>query len=206
MEARRDASSPEGQQLPASPALHRAILPYPAHLESAVVTRDAAALRIRPIRPGDASMEAAFVGALSDETRYRRFFSGARELTPEAIARFTQVDYDREMALVALHSSPGGRESIVAVARYVREPDPLTAEFAVVVADAWQGRGLGTLLMDRLERCAGDAGIGTLRGIILASNAPMLALMRARHYNLRPASGDPTLFDASIPLSRKDGP
>ena len=194
MEARRDSRPVDG---PGSPSA-AGTPPYPAHLDRAASLRDATAVRIRPIRPEDASMEQDFVGALSGESRYRRFFSTARELTPEAIARFTRIDYDREMALVAVQAPPGAAPSIVGVTRYVRESVGRSAEFALVVADAWQRRGLGTLLMARLEECALDAGVRLLTGVVLASNVPMLALMRARHYDLRPAPGDHTLVEVSL--------
>ena len=84
-----------------------------------------------------------------------------------------------------------------------REPDPATAEFAIVVADLWQGKGLGVILMDRLERCAAEAGIRNLTGLILASNAPMLHLMRERGYVIESVRGDASVVQASLALPRK---
>lgn len=182
---------------------HLAIHPYPSHLEHAGTLHDGTPIRLRPIRPEDAAMEAAFIGALSDESRYRRFLSVSPQVSPEIIARFTQVDYDRDMALVAVHGEGPGAQ-IVAVARYVRGPDPEIAEFAIVVADGWQGRGLGSLLMQQLEQCAHEAGVRHLDGLVLASNTPMLALMRARRYDCRSIPGDSTVIEASTPLPRKD--
>ncbi len=182
---------------------HLAIHPYPIHLEYLEVLRDATPVRVRPIRPEDAVMETDFIEGLSDETRYRRFLMASRHVSAAAIARFTQVDYDRDMALVAVGARPGAAESIVGVARYVREPDPATAEFAIVVADLWQGKGLGVILMDRLERCAAEAGIRNLTGLILASNAPMLHLMRERGYVIESVRGDASVIQASLALPRK---
>ena len=112
-------------------------------------------------------MERAFVAALSDESRYRRFMQHLSALTPQMLARFTQVDYDRELALIAIEGTPG-REAIVGVARYVANPDQESAEFAVTVADAWHGRGLGSALMHMLIARAKKRGFLRLIGIVLA--------------------------------------
>jgi acetyltransferase len=170
---------------------HLAIHPFPVHLESPEILSDGTRIRLRPIRPEDAVMETAFITELSDESRYRRFLSLIRHVTPEMIARFTQIDYDREMALIAVPEMPDGKESIVAVGRYVRDPDPTSAEFAIVVADQWHGRGLAKRLMHRLMVCARNAGVRELHGLILASNDPMLALMRSLGFTIKPAPDDP---------------
>jgi acetyltransferase len=166
-----------------------AIHPYPAELETSLTTRDGRKLRVRPIRPEDAAAEQAFVSGLSEETRYRRFMHHLHELTPQMLARFTQVDYDRELALVALAATPQG-ENIVGVARYVTTPDAETAEFAVVVADELQGKGTGHGLMRLLVNAARKRGLKRLIGYVLAVNAPMLKLMAAMGFELRPDPGD----------------
>jgi acetyltransferase len=163
---------------------HLAIHPYPVELETTVTLRDGTPLRVRPIRPEDAAAERAFVAGLSDETRYRRFMYHLHELTPEMLARFTQVDYDRELALIALDGKARD-EKIVGVARYVANPDGESAEFAVVVADAWQGRGMGWALMRKLIASAKHRGFRRLLGAVLGINAPMLALMRALGFRLQ---------------------
>ena len=104
---------------------HMAIHPYPVELEGTITLRDGTVLALRPVRPEDAEIERAFVAGLSEETRYYRFFYRLHELTPAMIGRFTQVDYDRELALLALTDdaqSPGG-QSIVGIARYIANPD-----------------------------------------------------------------------------------
>jgi len=166
-----------------------AIHPYPAELETTLTTRDGRKLRVRPIRPEDAAAEQAFVSGLSEETRYRRFMHHLHELTPQMLARFTQVDYDRELALVALAATPQG-ENIVGVARYVTTPDAETAEFAVVVADELQGKGTGHGLMRLLVNAARKRGLKRLIGYVLAVNAPMLKLMAAMGFEVRPDPGD----------------
>lgn len=191
---------------PARDALwsHLAIHPYPAHLERAAALRDGTQVRLRAIRPEDGAAEAAFIAGLSDESRYRRFLSASRQDSAESVARFTNVDYDRDLALVAATPAPG--EAIVGVARYVREADPARAEFAVVVADAWQARGVASLLMAELEARAREAGIERLAGIVLAGNRPMLDLMRRRGYRSSPVADDPSLLEFTLVLQRKEHP
>ncbi len=122
-------------------------------------------------------MERAFVHGLSEKSRYFRFFYQLHELTPAMLARFTQVDYDREMALVAVDETDAA-PAIVGVARYIIIGDRNRAEFAVVVADAWQGRGLARMLMTRLVDCARSRGLEHLEGAVLRSNARMLKFTR----------------------------
>ncbi len=154
---------------------HMAIHPYPIELVSDATLRDGTVLHIRPIRPEDAERERAFVLGLSDETRYFRFFYRLHDLTPAMLARFTQVDYDREMALVAVDDGGAAKSqtAIVGVARYTTNPDGESAEFAVVVGDAWQSRGVGRLLMQRLIECAKRNGLTRLEGVVLRANAGM---------------------------------
>ena len=119
---------------------------YPRHLVSQWVAPDGTVVAIRPIRPDDADIERAFVAALSPEARYLRFMTTVKELTPAMLARLTQIDYDREMALIAVVCT-GISEVQVGVARYVTDEGGLSCEFAVVVAEQWQGCGLGRHLM-----------------------------------------------------------
>jgi acetyltransferase len=98
-----------------------------------------------------------------------------KELTPEMLARFTQIDYDCEMALVALIDD-GGRERQIAVVRYITNADRRSAEFAIVVAEPWQGQGLGRHLMLQLIGIARAHGLDSLEAQVLAANPPMLEL------------------------------
>jgi acetyltransferase len=152
---------------------HLSIHPYPIEMVADVTLPDGTPLHVRPIRPEDAELERAFVHGLSEQTRYFRFFYQLHELTPAMLARFTQVDYDRELALVAVHESEGVR-TIIGVARYIMSPVPTEAEFAVVVSDAWHGRGVARMLMTRLIACAREAGLTRLEGTVLRDNHNML--------------------------------
>jgi len=179
---------------------HMAIHPYPAELETTLTLKSGRSMRVRPIRPEDAVAERAFVAGLSDETRYRRFMHHLHELTPQMLARFTQVDYDRELALVALEGKRP--EKIVAVARYVANPDAESAEFAIVVADALQGHGLGRALMRLLIACARRRGFRRLVGGVLATNAPMLAMIGGLGFVSTP---DPSDREQMISTLELDG-
>jgi acetyltransferase len=108
-----------------------------------------------------------------------------RHLSPELLARFTQLDYDRELALVALHE-----EAFIAVGRYAPNPDGETAEFALVVADAWQGKGLGRALLERLASAARAAGYRALYGVILRANHEMLDLAARLGFKEEEREGD----------------
>ena len=152
---------------------HMAIHPYPVELEEDLTLPDGRRVRLRPMRPEDAALEHEFVESLSAQSRYQRFMQHLPRLTPHMLARFTQLDYDRELALVALH---GGK--FIGVGRYAPNPDGETAEFALTVADAWQGKGLGRALLERLCRLARDAGYRALYGYILPGNAAMSDLAR----------------------------
>jgi acetyltransferase len=150
---------------------HMAIRPYPAELEDTLELRDGTRIAVRPMRPDDAERESAFVASLSERSRYQRFMQHMAALPPQLLARFTQLDYDRELALVALHE---GR--FIAVGRYAPNADGETAEFALVVADDWQGKGIGRQLLERLCVAARAAGYRALYGEILSANHAMLDL------------------------------
>jgi acetyltransferase len=174
----------------AAPYAHMAIAPYPAHLATTLEVPGGPPLDLRPIRPEDAALECEFVAGLSPETRRLRFRSAIRSLTPAMLARFTQVDYDREMALVAIERRDG-REREIGVARYIRLPDRRTCEFAIVIADAWQRRGLGLRIMRRLVEVARGAGAEVMVGYVLASNVAMLRVCRELGFAIERDPGEP---------------
>jgi len=141
------------------------------------------AVLLRPITPADAEAEQAFVGALSLDSRHKRFHAGLRQLPPDLLRLFTDVDQHDHVALVA--QAEDGR--LVADARYVRSAEqPDEAEFAIAVADDWQSLGLGRALMTRLAAHARRAGLFALYGDVLVQNRRMLVLMRGLGAASRP--------------------
>jgi acetyltransferase len=167
--------------------------PYPAHLVQKVLLRDGSQVTIRPIRADDGELEQQFVRELSAESRYFRFMDAVRELSPRMVAHFTRIDYDRHMALIAT-ADRDGREIEVAVARYVAPENSERCELAVVVADAWQRRGLGRRLLETLMAAARAAGIRVMYGDVLAGNRGMLRLMEGLGYSARFNPQDPRLM------------
>lgn len=143
------------------------------------------ALRLRPITAADAGAEQAFFRGLSLDSRHKRFHVGLRELSPGLLRLMTEVDQQLHLAWVAEALEPGW--PVVADARYVREvASPERAEFALAVADAWQGRGLGRRLIAHLAAHARAQGVQQLYGDVLADNRRMLALMRDQGGRLLP--------------------
>lgn len=133
-------------------------------------------LTIRALQPEHADLEVRFGLALSPQSRYERFLGGGVKFTPELLARLVNVDLSRDAALIATVAFDGA-ETPVAVGRYALGDDGV-AEIAVTVADAWQGCGLGRLLLDRVIDAARRNGVRSLTGDVLATNTRMLALAR----------------------------
>jgi RimJ/RimL family protein N-acetyltransferase len=146
------------------------------------VADDGTVITIRPIRAADLDLEQEFVSNLSAETGYQRLMS-ARRPSLDELKRFTDIDYEREMALIAT-TSVRGRERQVGVARYVKESSPGDAELAIVLSDDWQGRGLGTRLLKSLLIAAKSRGVRRLVGTTLSVNSGMLALGRKLGFKL----------------------
>ncbi|WP_311220814.1 MULTISPECIES: bifunctional acetate--CoA ligase family protein/GNAT family N-acetyltransferase [unclassified Acidovorax] len=172
---------------------HLAILPYPARYEQIWPMRGGGEFLVRPIRPDDAQMLQTLVKGMSPESRYFRFISQLAELPASMLARFTLIDYDREMALVAVYRerSVGDtgdvveKERVVGVSRYVTNPDQSSCEFALVVADDFNGRGLGSRLMLSIMDVARDRGLAEINGLVLANNPSMLKLMRRLGFEVK---------------------
>jgi acetyltransferase len=172
---------------------HMAIHPYPAHLVRQVQMPDGVTLTIRPIRPEDAEIEREFVRNLSPQSRYFRFMQAVSELTQAMLVRFTQIDYDREMALIAVKDNDDGTETQVAVARYTVNPDKDSCDFALTVADDWQGRGIGSRLMRELMEVARSRGLDVIEGEVLGDNHNMLSLMERLEFGIRTDPDDSSL-------------
>ena len=168
---------------------HMAIHPYPAHLVTHWQLPSGNDVLIRPIRPEDAELTQGFVKSLSEETKYFRFMDSLSELSPVELARLTQIDYTREMALLAL-TELDGREVELGVARYAINPDGETCEFALVVNDQWQKQGIGHKLMDVLMDVARGRGLKVMEGEVLKTNRPMLKLVEALGFRVEPHPED----------------
>jgi len=152
---------------------------------------------LRALRPEDRDIEAAFVSGLSPDSRYNRLLGGAITITHEYIERLVNVDYSRDMALAA--TAMLGAETLIGVARYVLDADDESAEFAIVVADAWQGRGIGKRLLAKLIELARRRGVKRLYGDILGMNRPMLEFVRKLGFTLT-RHEDPSLTRATLEL------
>jgi len=173
-----------------------AIAPYPSELVEDW-SDGSESFVIRPIRPEDAEQHGAFFHRLPPlDIRYR-FFSTMREMSQEQMARLTQVDYDREMAFIAVRETTG---DTVGVARLVREPDGRSGEFAVIVQPDVKGHGLASHLMQRLIDWARQCGMTTVIGQVLAENHPMLAFVRHLGFTVRRMPEEPDVIEARLDL------
>lgn len=153
-----------------------AIRPYPKELEETVMSKDGRTLRLRPVRPEDEpAFHLGFTKLTSEEIQLR-FFTPLKTLTHVMAARFTQIDYDREMALVLADDSASGDGEIFGVARLAADPDNERAEYAIIVRHDMTGQGLGRMMMERLIDYARRHGIGELYGEVLRKNTAMLSL------------------------------
>jgi GNAT superfamily N-acetyltransferase len=157
---------------------------YPAELIDVVWLPGGRRVVIRPVLPQDQELTTAFFAELPAPARYDRFMSPMRHLPPELVKRFTNIDYADHLALVA-EVFEDGRETVVAEARYVRGADPSVAEFAVSVADAWQGQGLASRLLGKLISRAATAGVQRMIGGTLATNGKMLHLARKAGFTVK---------------------
>lgn len=154
---------------------------------------------LRPIAATDAAAEQAFFSALSLDSRHKRFHVGLRELSPTLLKLLTEVDQSEHVAWVVEAVEPG--HPVIADARYVHEIErPERAEFALAVADDWQGRGLGRRLIAQLAAHARQHGVRHLYGDILADNRRMLALMRDQGARLTSHPDGPQLVRAVLDL------
>ena len=174
---------------------------YPGHLVEDWQLADGTRVRIRPIRADDLEMHTAFVAGLSNETGYHRLLS-PRKPQPDELWRMTHIDYDRELALIAT-TQVDGAEQQMGVVRYVRGDTPETAhtaEFAIVIADAWQHHGLPLKLMRKLIDAAAQAGVKQFADITLYDNVGMLALARKLGFKVQRDPGNPNVTRLRLTL------
>ena len=162
---------------------------------------DGTRVQIRPIRPADAEIEQQFIRLLSSTSRYQRFFHRLKELSPQLLYQFTHVDYSRDMALIATLGEPPD-ETQIGVARFVRSDDQTRAEFAVVVADEWQGQGIATALLSQLFEAAEHSGIKRIEGAVLRDNQNMQKLMAGLGFCITPDPNDVGVLQVYKEISR----
>ncbi|MCF8062282.1 MAG: bifunctional acetate--CoA ligase family protein/GNAT family N-acetyltransferase [Deltaproteobacteria bacterium] len=184
---------------PVSSPHHLVISPYPDQYEYRETTAKGLEIFIRPIKPEDAPLLLDLFGHLSRESVYNRFFSPLKTLSHDMLVRFSQIDYDREIAMVALDSEEENR--ILGVARIILGPDKDRGEFAIAVGDPWQGMGVGSRLLQHALRIAGDWGVRTVYGKVLAENRRMVQLARKGGFHVkRDGSGE---YAITVDLDQK---
>ena len=155
---------------------------------------------LRALRREDHEIEHAFVSGLSPETRHNRLLGGAIRITREYIERLTTVDFSRDVALAATVML-GDREVLIGVARYVRDAgDERACEFAIVIADTWQGRGIGIRMMEKLIGVARSRGLRRMYGEVLSTNHAMLAFCRKLGFSAALLPGDATVTLVTLEL------
>lgn len=152
-----------------------AIRPYPSELEERVTLRDNSAVMLRPILPEDEPQHAEFIHNVSKEDLYKRFFSDVGEFNHEALANFTQIDYDREMAFVAVDNNDG-EGKIIGVSRALINPENTDAEFAILIRSDLKGNGLGKILLQKVIDYCRLKGTVQISGMTMPTNRGMLTL------------------------------
>ena len=180
---------------------HMAIMPYPHHTVTEYKLTKGEHALIRPIKPEDAPLLQNLVKNMSEESRFFRYLSNIKQLPHNLLVQFTQIDYDREMAFVLIRTSDAGEDEMLGVARYTTEPDEISCEFAVEVADDWQGNGIATVLMYKLFIAAKEQGLETMHGEVLAENESMLKFVKKMGFHARKLPEDPDLVFVEKNLS-----
>ncbi len=168
---------------------HMAICPYPTHLIGERTLKDGSQCVIRPIRPEDAQMLQGFVRGLSARSKFFRFFGAVDELPASQLGRFTQIDYGRDMTLVATETSDG-QTHMLGEANYALQRDGRSCEFAIIVGNTCGGKGLGGVLMRALMDAARQQGISEIHGEVMADNEPMLGLMESLDFIVSPTEDE----------------
>ena len=164
---------------------------YPAHLIREHRLADGTGVTIRPIRREDRVCEREFLKGLSWETSYYRFHSFISAPSDSLVHFLTDIDYDRHMAFVCTVNTERGDE-VVGEARYVVNPDGMSCDFGIMIADAWHKSGVAGLLMETLIRTARERGLERMEGLVLTRNVRMLRFARALGFEVRPVPDDPT--------------
>ena len=185
------------------PALARlAILPYPKELEQETATRDGTRVFLRPVMPEDEPLFQAAFARLDPEDIRLRFWAALRELPHAMAARLTQIDYDREMALVAFTPAGAGPREALGVVRLTCDPDNTEGQYAIIVRSDVKGHGLGYLLMGEIIAYGRARGLARITGQVLRENRAMLAMCRELGFACAPSPEDPGVVDVRLDLDR----
>jgi acyl-CoA hydrolase/GNAT superfamily N-acetyltransferase len=161
--------------------------PYPAELEAGTSTRDGTEILVRPIRPDDEPLMKDMFYSFSEKTVYLRYHGLLRSMPHNRMQVFCNVDYDTEMALIAVVGT-AGQEEVIGVGRYMTDAAKISAEMAFVVRDDWQGRGIGTFLFHRLVEIARSHGIHKFHAEVLTENSGMLKIFHRSGLNVETTS------------------
>ncbi len=186
--------------LPEAQRPRLAIMPYPNQYISRFNLSDATEILVRPIRPEDEPLIVEFHAGHSEQTLRWRFFGLVRHLTRDNLIRLCHLDYDRELALAGVWHDEEGRPHITGVSRYHLRPETGVAEFALVVGERWQRRGIGTQLMQRLIAVARERGVRRLVGQVFAENKPMLRLLQKLRFQI-PTVATEEIIEVSLDLA-----
>ncbi|MBR7889293.1 GNAT family N-acetyltransferase [Marinomonas sp. A79] len=179
---------------------HLAIHPYPRQWVSERPLKNGDIATVRPVLPRDSGILADFVRSMSHETRYFRFISNIEELTPRMLSSMSHIDYDREMALLAIINKDD-ENLLIGTARYVDNFDDQSCEFAVVLGDEYQGMGLASYLMRQLFLVAADKGIKVMKGVVLAENKHMIDFCKHLGFSIKRDEDDFGQVIATIKLT-----
>ena len=180
-----------------------AIRPYPTELEQDVTLQDGRTLLLRPILPEDEPALQAGFARLTPEQVRSRFFMPLKELDHVMAARFSQIDYDRQMALVLTEHGVPGQSTIYAVVRLMEDPDRESAEFAIVIDPKLTGQGLGDYLMRRIIDYARQRGVGELFGDVLWDNRVMLQLCHELDFDVAQHADEPGVARVRLSLAKQ---
>ncbi len=179
---------------------------YPVAMIDRIGLTDGRSVLVRPILPQDAEPLQAFVQRLSPGTRYRRFHMGVRELPAAVLRAFTELDYAQHLGLLAEVFDADERQTVIADARLIRRGAEPVADAAIVIADDWQGLGLGRHLIGKLLQSASRRGLAAVEADVVADNAPMLRLLARLGFSLRAQPDDARLVQARLELPAPQAP
>lgn len=166
------------------PHEHLVVAPYPAKYISQWQLKDGTSVLLRPIKPEDETLLDELFKSLSEETMRLRFFQVIKDVTHETLTRYCNLDYDREVAIVAERQKD--KKRIIGAGRVILEPGGKSGEFAVLVGDEWQGLGLGSKLIDYIVQIGKDAGLETIYGFVISDNSQMINLCTKKGFKMEP--------------------